>query len=180
MTVDPRQLRTCLGHFATGVTVVTCASDGQPHGATVNAFSAVSLDPPLVLVSLDHSTKACAFLDGTSFTVNVLREGQDDLALHFAGQPRPNPVDWTPGTGLLAPRLPDVLAYLACTPWRSYDGGDHTLFLGKVEEYGYFGGEPLLFYRGRFSRVSPDLGDTPWIGSLDSPNTGWLVMEPAN
>ena len=90
------------------------------------------------------------------------------------------PVRWAPRNGHLAPRLSNVLAYLACTPWRSYDGGDHTLFLGKVEEYAYFGGEPLLFFRGRFSRPAPESEASPWIGSLDSPNNGWLVMEPAN
>ncbi|MFL6141754.1 MAG: flavin reductase family protein [Labedaea sp.] len=180
MSIDPRQLRNCLGHFGTGVTVVTCAPEGVAHGATVNAFAAVSIDPPLVLVSLDRATKASRLLDGNPFTVNVLRAGQEDLALHFAGRPMIDQVRWAPRNGHLAPRLSKVLAYLACTPWRSYDGGDHTLFLGKVEEYAYFGGEPLLFFRGRFSRTAPESEASPWIGSLDSPNNGWLVMEPAN
>jgi flavin reductase (DIM6/NTAB) family NADH-FMN oxidoreductase RutF len=180
MSVDPRQLRNCLGHFATGVTVVTCAQDGIPHGATVNAFAAVSLDPPLVLVSLDHRSKACRLLEGNPFTVNVLRDRQEGLALHFAGHPSDAQVRWAPRNGVLAPRLRDVLAYLACTPWRSYDGGDHTLYIGKVEEYAYFGGNPLLFYRGRFAHVRPDADRQPWIGSLDSPEVGWLLMEPAN
>ena len=178
MAVDARQLRNCLGHFATGITVVTCANDGQPHGATVNAFSAVSLDPPLVLVSLDHSAKSCRFLDGNPFTVNVLREHQDALALHFAGHPITSPVRWAPRNGLLAPRLLDVLAYLACTPWKSYDAGDHTLYLGKVEEYAYFGGAPLLFYQGRFAQLGPQTDSEPWIGSLDNPEVGWLLPVP--
>jgi flavin reductase (DIM6/NTAB) family NADH-FMN oxidoreductase RutF len=131
-----------------------------------------------VLVSLDRDTKLCRFLDGNPFTVNVLREQQDALALHFAGHRQDTPVRWAPTSGPLAPRLTDVLAYLACTPWRSYDGGDHTLYLGKVEEFGYFGGEPLLFYRGAFTGTRPD-SDSPWIGSLDSPSTGWLLLEPA-
>jgi flavin reductase (DIM6/NTAB) family NADH-FMN oxidoreductase RutF len=179
MTVDPRQLRTCLGHFATGVTVVTLECDGHPHGATVNAFAAASLDPPLVLVSLDHGTKACRFLEGNVFTVNVLRKGQDDLALHFSGRPAYAEVRWAPRNGTLAPRLAGTLAYLACTPWRSYEGGDHTLFLGRVEEYAYFGGEPLLFYKGRFGRLGPDFESSPWIGSLDNPESGWLLPTPA-
>jgi flavin reductase (DIM6/NTAB) family NADH-FMN oxidoreductase RutF len=178
MTVDPRRLRTCLGHFATGVTVVTCACDGAPHGATVNAFAGVSLNPPLVLVSLDQASKSCRLLDGKPFTVNVLREQQEALALHFAGRAAAAEVRWAPRNGLLAPRLLDVLAYLACTPWRSYDGGDHTIYVGKVEEYAYFGGEPLVFYQGRFSRVSEQSEDTPWIGSLDSPEAGWLLPVP--
>ena len=180
MTVDPRRLRTCLGHFTTGVTVVTCACAGQPHGATVNAFAAVSLDPPLVLVSLDNATKSCQALDGNPFTVNILREQQEALALHFAARAADVEVRWAPRNGTLAPRLSDVLAYLACTPWRSYDGGDHTLYLGKVEEYAYFGGEPLLFHQGRFAQVSPPAEEAPWIGSLDSPEAGWLLPVPAN
>jgi flavin reductase (DIM6/NTAB) family NADH-FMN oxidoreductase RutF len=180
MKINPRQLRNCLGHFATGVTVVTCAADGEAHGATVNAFAAVSLEPPLVLVSLDRNSKACGLLEGSSFTVNVLRAGQEDVALHFAGRPMAAGVRWAPRNGRLAPRLSNVLAYVACTPWRSYDGGDHMLFVGRVEDYAHFGGDPLLFFRGRFARQAHDLVDSPWIGSLDSPNSGWLVMEPAN
>jgi flavin reductase (DIM6/NTAB) family NADH-FMN oxidoreductase RutF len=180
MAVDKRQLLNCLGHFATGVTVVTCARDELAHGATVNAFAAVSLDPPLVLVSLDRDTKACRVLEGNPFTVNMLRDEQEDLALHFAGRAAARLVRWAPRNGNLAPRLANVLAYLACTPWRSYDGGDHTLFLGRVEEFAYFGGEPLLFFRGRFARRTQEFEVPPWIGSLDSLENGWLVMEPAN
>jgi flavin reductase (DIM6/NTAB) family NADH-FMN oxidoreductase RutF len=179
MTVDPRRLRTCLGHFATGVTVVTCACDGQPHGATVNAFAGVSLNPPLVLVSLDHASKACRVLAGNPFTVNVLRARQEALALHFAGRSAAAEIRWAPRNGGLAPRLLDTLAYLACTPWRSYDGGDHTLYVGKVEEYAYFGGEPLVFFQGRFAQVGRPAEESPWIGSLDSPDAGWLVPVPA-
>jgi flavin reductase (DIM6/NTAB) family NADH-FMN oxidoreductase RutF len=178
MTVDARQLRNCLGHFATGITVVTCAHDGQPHGATVNAFAAVSLDPPLVLVSLDRGAKACRFLDGNPFTVNVLREHHEALALHFAGHPMASPVRWAPRNGLLAPRLLDVLAYLACTPWQRHDAGDHMLYLGKVEEYAYFGGAPLVFYQGRFANLGPQTDSEPWIGSLDNPEVGWLLPVP--
>lgn len=169
-----RQLRDCLGHFATGVSVVTCAGGGQPHGATVNAFASVSLDPPLVLVSLGRHTRACAFLAGNPFTVNVLHAHQHDLALRFAGHSTGTTVTWTHPHDHLAPRLTDALAYLACTPWRVYDGGDHLLYLGRVEEFGYTGGEPLLFYRGRFAGIGPETQATPWIGSLDSPEAGWL------
>lgn len=88
MAIDPRELRQCLGHFTTGVTVITCnGEDGEPHGATVNAFTAVSLDPPLVLVSLDRRSRLCGLIDSRPFTVNVLESHQKDLALHFAGKP---------------------------------------------------------------------------------------------
>ncbi|MDT7675907.1 MAG: hypothetical protein QOD82_3809, partial [Pseudonocardiales bacterium] len=135
MAVDPRELRSCLGHFATGVTVITCDGDGSPHGATVNAFSAISLDPPLVLVSLDRKSRACKYLDGKPFTVNVLTEPQDDVALHFAGRPMSSGPEWAPTEAGRAPRLRGSLAWISCDPWRSYDGGDHVLYLGQVREF---------------------------------------------
>jgi flavin reductase (DIM6/NTAB) family NADH-FMN oxidoreductase RutF len=175
---DPRELRNCLGHFATGVTVITCDVAGRPHGATVNSFTAVSLDPALVLVSLDRRTKACRHLDGNPFTVNVLREQQDDIALHFAGKPSQEPLEWRRDPGL-APRLSGSLAYIACTPWRTYDGGDHQLFLGEVEEFEFFGGDPLLFYLGKFRQLGPAFEAVPWLGSMDSPDAGWFPLTPA-
>ncbi|MGW1076000.1 flavin reductase family protein [Streptomyces sp. NPDC002537] len=154
MAADARRLRACLGHFATGVAVVTCEGDGAPHGATVNAFTAVSLDPPLVLVSLHRDSKAGRHLKGRPFTVNVLREGQDGLALHFAGRAAAAVPRWVRPAAGLAPRLPDTLATIACSPWAEYDGGDHALFVGRVEEFDHRGdGRPLLFYRGGFQRL---------------------------
>ncbi len=170
------ELRNCLGHFATGVTVVTCTADGEPHGATVNSFTAVSLEPPLVMVALARASKAGRHLPGAPFTVNVLRRRQDDLARHFAGHPSAAPVEWAGAVD--APRLAGALAYLACAPWRSYDGGDHVLFLGEVIEFEHFGGEPLVFYRGGFhplgAAFEEGLEALPWLGSLDSPDAGWL------
>ncbi|MQA10518.1 MAG: flavin reductase [Pseudonocardiaceae bacterium] len=176
--METRTLRNCLGHFTTGVTVITCMAEGEPHGATVNSFTAVSLDPALVLVSLDRRTKACRHLEDVPFTVHVLRERQDDLALHFAGKPADQPIDWVPGTGGLAPRLPDPLTYLACTPWRSYDGGDHVLFLGEIQEYECYQGDPLVFYLGKFRRLGTAFETIPWLESADCPSTldfSWLT-----
>jgi flavin reductase (DIM6/NTAB) family NADH-FMN oxidoreductase RutF len=180
MPVDHRQLRNCLGHFATGVTVVTTESAGGGHGTTVSSFAAVSLDPPLVLVSLDRRSTMCRLLQGNPFTVNVLRASQEDLALHFAGKRVVPQVRWAPRNGHLAPRLSEVLGYLACSPWCAYSGGDHMLFLGRVEQYAYYGGDPLLFFRGRFAGLEAAPEDSPWIGSLDSPDAGWLTPVPAN
>jgi flavin reductase (DIM6/NTAB) family NADH-FMN oxidoreductase RutF len=168
--MNSRELRNCLGHFATGVTVVTCLADGEPHGATVNSFTAVSLEPPVVLVALGRHTKACRYLDGAPFTVNVLRRQQDDLARHFAGRPSAAPIEWVSGTE----RLAGVLAYLTCVPWRSYDGGDHRLFLGEVVRFEHYSGDPLVFYRGAFHWIGEPFEVAPWLGSLDSPDAGWL------
>ncbi|MEU8551391.1 flavin reductase family protein, partial [Streptomyces roseoverticillatus] len=94
MITDERLLRACLGHFATGVTVVTCEVDGVPHGATVNAFTAVSLDPALVLVSLHRRSRAGRHLAGRPFTVNVLGEGSPGRRYPPG---RPVPPGGTPG-----------------------------------------------------------------------------------
>ncbi|MER7406687.1 flavin reductase family protein [Streptomyces sp. NPDC000070] len=156
MAIDPQHLRTCLGCFATGVTVVNCAVGDTPHGATVNAFTAVSLDPPLVLVSLDRASKTARLLPGRPFTVNVLSEEQHDLALWFAGRPQTAtpPPRWQPAPGHLAPALRGSLATFFCSPWASHDGGDHVLFLGRVEHAAQRpDAHPLLFYRSAFHSV---------------------------
>ncbi|MFE9674574.1 flavin reductase family protein [Streptomyces sp. NPDC006259] len=153
--VDPRELRRTLGHFATGVTVVTCRRGTLLHGATVNSFTSVSLDPPLVLVALDRRTRLAALLDDGCFVVNLLGEHQRDLALHFAGRPSAHAVPWVDGDGD-RPRLGGTLGHLVCHPWRTYDGGDHTLHVGRVEEFAAAGGRPLLFHRGLFPRLMPE------------------------
>lgn len=169
--LDERALRNVLGQFATGVTVVTCLVDGVPHGATVNAFTAVSLDPPLVLVALGRRSITCQNLDGVPFTVNVLRREQDDVARHFAGRAPSTSMDWLPTE---VPRLAGTLAYLTCAPWRSYPGGDHVLFLGRVTEFAHEDGEPLVFFRGGFRRIGEPYEAAPWLDSLDSPDAGWI------
>lgn len=175
MTVDVRELRRCLGHFATGVTVVTCEGDGAPHGATVNAFSAVSLDPPLVMVSVDRKTKMSKFLDGAPFTVNMLTEPQDEVALHFAGKPMTGEPEWEQPEARLAPQLAGSLATIACTPWCSYDGGDHVLYLGEVADFASTSGDPLVFYLGGFRHLGPVYETVPWLESGDCPSMTWFV-----
>ena len=175
MAVDPYQLRNCLGGFATGVTVVTCEQDGSTHGATVNAFVAVSLEPALVMVSLDRRTKASRYLDGRPFTVNVLHERQDHLARHFAGQPTIAPIEWARRSGDRPPRLAGSLAYFDCEPWRTYDGGDHQLFLGEVTDFEFHGGDPLIFYRGKFRHLVPTLDQDLWLGILDSTDASAIL-----
>jgi flavin reductase (DIM6/NTAB) family NADH-FMN oxidoreductase RutF len=148
--------RGSLGRFATGVAIVTFDSaptDGRPstrHGITVNSFTSVSMEPPLVLVSIARTTKAHDELADRPFTVNVLGAEQERLASHFAGRPNDAPV-WVEGT--TAPRLSGVLSYFECTPWASYDGGDHTLYLGKVESFDYRTGDALGFVNGRFTAI---------------------------
>lgn len=149
-------LRACLGRFATGVAVVTFADDDGPHGITINSFTSVSLRPALVLASVARTARSHDRLAGRSFTVNVLGAEQEHLARCFAsGQPLE--IDWRHGA--LAPRLPHVLAHLECRPWRAYDGGDHTLYLGEVNEFDYRSGDALGYVAGRFMPIGePELG----------------------
>lgn len=158
--MDTRELRNCLGRFATGVTIITSRrEDGEPHGITVNAFTSVSLDPPLVLVSLDRKTRACRYLEGAPFVVNILRADQDDLAWHFAGRPKEGlELEWVAGEDGRPPRLADSLAWIECSPWRSYDGGDHVLYLGRVEKFRYTEGKPLIFYGGQMTEPAQESG----------------------
>lgn len=171
MTMDQRTVRNAFGRFATGVTVVTCTNDhGEPHGATVNAFTAVSLEPALCQVTLARKSRACGFLGGSPFAVNVLAADQADTAMHFAGRPLPVPPDWAAGP--TAPVLVGNAATISCLPWRTYDGGDHLIVIGEVVDVAVSGTEPLLFYCGGFRSLTPETH--AWTGSLDCPDSGWF------
>lgn len=171
--MDARTLRSTFGRFATGVTVITCRTpDGTAHGATVTAFTPVSLDPPLVQVSLTRTSKACGFLAGAGFAVNVLAADQADLAMHFAGRPGADPVPWR--TGATAPVLGGTAATIACRPWRSHDGGDHVLFLGEVVEVVRTDRPPLLFHDSAFHEIGRRTSESVWLGCQDDPHTGWF------
>jgi flavin reductase len=147
-------LRSSLGRFATGVAVVTFDAPGRRHGLTVNSFTSASMDPPLVLVSIQRSVRAHDLLRDRSFTVNVLGAEQQQLAMHFAGKPALEPA-WVEGEH--APRLAGVLSYFECTPWAQYDAGDHTLFLGEIATFDYRSGDALGFVDGRFIAVPEQL-----------------------
>jgi flavin reductase (DIM6/NTAB) family NADH-FMN oxidoreductase RutF len=145
-----QHFRGSLGRFATGVAVVTFDTDEGRHGITVNSFTSVSLDPPLVLVSIARTTKSHDELAGRPFTVNVLGAEQRALASNFGGTPTGEP-RWVEGT--VAPRLAGVLSYFECTPWAAYDGGDHTLYLGEVVSFDYRAGDALGFVNGQFTTI---------------------------
>lgn len=169
--MGPREFRRCLGRFGTGVTVVTYQTDDGPRGATVNSFSSVSIDPPLVLVCLARKAQICAGLEDRPFAVNVLRSDQMDIAFQFAGRSMPGrALSWeiaNHGEGV--PVLADSVALLVCEPWRRYDGGDHVLQLGEVVGAEARAGEPLLFSDGRFMSSGLPLLDGPLVDNLDGP-----------
>ena len=147
-------LRRTLGMFATGVTVLTTRERDQVHGMTANAFMSVSLEPPLVLISVDRRTKMCALLhEGRNYGVSVLCESQSALSDRFAGravegapEPRFEVIHDTP-------LVEGALAHFVANITRSYWGGDHSLFLGRVEYARYGEGTPLLFHGGRYERL---------------------------
>lgn len=160
--LDRRDFRRALGQFATGVTVVsTCAMDGRPVGITVNSFSSVSLDPPLVLWSLSRQASSFAdFLAASHFAVNVLAANQHHLSRQFS-TPLPDKfagVDYAQAAGG-CPILKGTIAHFICRNVRQYDGGDHVILLGEVEEYKWNEGEPLVFHSGRYHVATrhPDL-----------------------
>ena len=146
--------RRTLGMFATGVTVLTTRKGESVHGMTANAFMSVSLQPPLVLVSIDRRARMCDLLhEGTRFGVNVLEASQAALSDHFAG--RAGDGSREPQFELVhdTPLVEGALAHLVARIVRSYWGGDHSLFLGRVEYARYGDGEPLLFHGGRYERL---------------------------
>lgn len=172
MSTRIRQLRDCLGQFATGVTVVAVQHDDAVHGATVSSFTSVSLVPSLVMVCLNRGSRICTQLAGATFSVNVLATHQRELALHFAGQ-RSKPettINWEQSDQ--APRIAGCVAHLACSPWATYDGGDHVLYVGEVQRFEFHGGEPLVFHRGAFRELHLASDETAWVGSLDCPTEG--------
>jgi flavin reductase (DIM6/NTAB) family NADH-FMN oxidoreductase RutF len=160
--VTPADLRHAMGHFATGVTVITSVGpDGQPVGTTANAVSSLSLDPPLLLACFDRSSQTLAAIGAHgAFAVNILAAPQEKLSANFAR--RGLAADWgsvphRPGlTG--SPRLHGVLATLECTVEHRLPGGDHEIVVGRVRtvQTGDDEGAPLLFWRGRYALLGDE------------------------
>jgi flavin reductase (DIM6/NTAB) family NADH-FMN oxidoreductase RutF len=161
MDVEPGFFRKVMGHFVTGVTVVTTLEDDRPWGITVNALSSVSLEPALIVVALDRRRTVTPKLRAAGrYAVNILAEGQEALADCFAGA-RFTPgrdefcgAAWTAGpTGL--PLLEGVIAWLECTVVDTIPAGDHDLFIGSVDalDTPEVHPRPLLYYRRRYLRI---------------------------
>ena len=152
-TVDPRELRNALGRFATGVTVVTTHTpSGKLEGLTANSFSALSLDPPLVLWSIRKAAPSLpGFLAAGGFAVNVLAADQKKLAAAFAA-PAPDKFAHVPfAIGACGyPLLPGSIAVFECRTENTVEGGDHLIFIGRVLGASYRDGEPLLFSGGEY------------------------------
>jgi flavin reductase (DIM6/NTAB) family NADH-FMN oxidoreductase RutF len=158
--IGPEEFRRALGHFATGVTIVT-TFDGErrPTGLTVSAFTSLSLTPPLVLVCVDHKSQTYpALLERGRFAVNVLRAGHEPLSRRFAT----TAADKFDGVAyaespLGLPLIEGAIAHIECVTVQTHEEGDHTIFVGRVERTQLDGGDPLLYFRGRYGRLQ----DTP-------------------
>ena len=159
MTPDPASYRTVLGHFATGVTVITAIDDGQPVGMAANSFTSVSLDPPLVLFCAAKTSSTWPQIERSGkFAVNILGEHQEDVCRVFAqkGEDRFARTGYRKSL-MGSPLLPDVIAYLDCTIHAVHDAGDHVVVIGHVEDLGVGAegvGGPLLFYRGGYAKLA--------------------------
>ncbi len=169
-TIDPFRYRAVLGRYPTGVTVVTAideqsAADGtvtrQPIGTTVNSFTSISLDPPLVLIAVGgERTIHPVIAAGGRFAVNILDEESTDLSDCFAGAPSRLPrtafcnAAYAEGAGGL-PILDAALAYVICDLERVIEAGDHTLYLGRIVDLGARESDawPLLYFRGRYLHI---------------------------
>jgi 3-hydroxy-9,10-secoandrosta-1,3,5(10)-triene-9,17-dione monooxygenase reductase component len=151
--VDPRVMRNVLGHFASGVTVVTADTDDGPIGFTCQSFSSLSLDPPLIAFAPARTSRTWPRLREIGrFCVNVLAEGQGDLSQTFAGSgaDRFDGVPWTPSAHG-SPVLEGVVAWIDGELWAEYDGGDHTIAVARVLDLGsHPDRRPLLFHRGSY------------------------------
>lgn len=145
---NPGALRACMARFATGVTVVTYEGDDGPRGATMNSFTSVSADPPLILVSVARRARCHDQLVGRPFCVNILGAEQEPLARQFAGVEGAAEPRWAAGARV--PRLAHPLAWIQCAPWRTYDGGDHSLVVGHVTDLGHRDGDALTYAWSRF------------------------------
>jgi len=152
-TFDTARFRSALGRFASGVTVVTAQHEEQPHGMTANAFVSVSLDPPLVLVSLGNRSNMHRILpDIGRYGVTVLAEDQEALSNHFAGRA----VDGVRIPFIMrdgVPLLDGGVAHFVVQVIDAHPAGDHTLYIGHVEYFEWRDDKPLLFYSGQYQRL---------------------------
>jgi flavin reductase (DIM6/NTAB) family NADH-FMN oxidoreductase RutF len=154
--IDPDTFRSVLGRFASGVTIVTAQDDaGVDHGMTVSAFCSLSLDPPLVLLCVDHAASMYELLlTHPRFGVSILSSNQEAYSRRFADpdSDRFDGIAYSRGeSGVVL--LEESLAHLECRVTEHYEGGDHTIFIAEVEHAEPRDGRPLLYYRGGYAQL---------------------------
>ena len=164
MTLNSTEFRKAMGAFATGVTIITVDLDDEVHGMTANAFTSVSLDPMLVLVCVDHSTRTHAHLHAKKrFGINVLCEGQMAISEYYARPERSHEhAEAEAGarfgrTRHGTPMLDGALAFLECRLQSVQEAGDHSIFIAEVEDVVVREGDPLLFFRGVYRKIGEQI-----------------------
>lgn len=157
MSLDKNEFRRCMGHFATGITVVTTnTKENKPCGMTVNSFSSLSLEPPLILFSVDKNAhNHDNFTNCKKFAVNILSENQKDISVAFA---HPSSVNWNEIKHKEAengsPILKGCLAYISCINENIYAGGDHSIIIGRVTDMQMsLDEQPLIYFKGKYRKV---------------------------
>lgn len=166
--MDAKLLRSVMGQFATGVTVVTFVANGQPAGMTANAFMSVSLEPPLILISIRNASSFNQFVgEGVHFGVNFLAESQRWLSGHFGGRPEEGAVLPFTYHGE-TPLLDGSLVHLVARTVDVHPAGDHLLYIGEIEHV-RIGAQrkPLLFYSGRYHQMHARAPSAEWSGCVD-------------
>ena len=155
-TIDPREFRNAMGRFATGVTIVTTEVEGETFGMTANAFLSVSLDPPLILISVGTKASMHERLPQSGrYGVSFLNEGQTDLSQHFAGQPVEGlEVPFVRKHDM--PLIEGAVAHIVTKVVEAHPAGDHTLFIGEVEYLDSHDDRPLLFYAGKYHELNAE------------------------
>ena len=160
ISLTPQKFRRVVGHFATGITVITVEREpGHVHGMTANSFTSVSLDPLLILISVDQNARMLSYLKvQRRFGVNILKDTQQTISEQFAKPLQEESAIERQGikfrwsdSGI--PLLEDALAHLACNVMAEHAAGDHTLFIGEVESMDAGEGNPLLYHMGKYRRL---------------------------
>jgi len=158
VAIDKSELRRVMGHFATGVTVITTRDEsGRPFGLTANAVTSVSLTPPLILVCVDKTADTYPYFDRSRvFAVNILSDGQEGISRRFAT----TGIEKFEGIGYHRTEtgcavLDDAVGHMDCRIVDSYDAGDHTIYMGEVLSADANDVPPLLFYRGGYRKLAP-------------------------
>jgi flavin reductase len=164
MALNSTEFRRAMGCFATGVTIITVDLEGEVHGMTANAFASVSLDPMLVLVCVDHTTRTHAHMHAKKrFGINVLSEDQRAISEYYARPERTHEQAEAEAGARFdrtqhgTPMLQGALAYLECRLHSAQDAGDHTIFIAEVEQVVVKENEPLLFFRGNYRSVGSEI-----------------------
>ncbi|MFC0239479.1 flavin reductase family protein [Rhodopseudomonas telluris] len=165
MSQGVREFRSALSQFATGVAVITARGEaGVPIGMTMSSFNSVSLDPPLVLFSVDRRALSLPAMQAAEgYAVNILSRSQEALSNQFAKAATDKWSDVAHSLGHAeAPLLAGALAHFECAPYAQYDGGDHVIFVGRVVRFGARDDEePLVFFRGKYQSLSRQGGSEP-------------------